>query len=381
MTKLLLTVCASTDDIVQLEPTIEALYYQYEDCQITLRTFNGYQPFFEHHPYVSEIIVFDENNEDIEGFDVCLEIPDINSWSLALPISTVEKFACAAGVQLLRKTPKIFLEEYPADENYILLAKVIHSVPECPVFTESLHHAYETKEVGIATDSDDLRRILKLMAAATLVVGPDSWATQAAAALDVRVIMSMDVTNEALRAPFNVVVVPGTKESILRAVEETLFEKRYPDYLNCGNAAEFIKCLAKKYMKAHFVDIGCSAWPIPNGIPVDKDNRNVIEDAPDEYFAGVFSSHCLEHITEWAQELTLWHRVMRTGGAMVLYLPHPRAEVWHARTGSWVGNEHVWNPEPVQLVRFLKEVLGMHIVEYTSRRDPLWSFHVVARKI
>jgi SAM-dependent methyltransferase len=273
------------------------------------------------------------------------------------------------------------LDEYPADENYVVLTRVSHNVPEWPVFTEPLHHAYETKEIATADDADDLRSILKTLAAATLVVGPDSWATQAAAALDCRVVMAMDLDREIERAPFNVVVVPGTKESILRAVEETLFEKRYPDYLNCGNAAEFIKCLAKKYMKAHFVDVGCSAWPIPNGIPVDMQNREVIEDASDNHFSGLFSSHCLEHITEWAQELTLWHRVIRPGGAMVLYLPHPRAEVWHAHTGSWVANQHVWNPEPVTLVRFLKEVLGMNIVEYTSRRDPLWSFHIVARKI
>lgn len=379
--KLLLTVLASTDDIVQLEPTIEALYYQYADCELTLRTYPGYEPFFEHHPLIHEVVVWseDEDPDLTSEFDIHTEIPDIERWTLKMPL--VEKFAAAAGVTLLRKTPKIFLDEYPADENYIVLARVAHNVPEWPIFTESLHHAYETKDIGIATDPDDLRRILKTMAAATLVVGPDSWATQAAAALDCRVIIAMDLDREVERAPFNVVVVPGTKESILRAVEETLFEKRYPDYLNCGNAAEFIKCLAKRYMKAHFVDVGCSAWPIPNGIPVDIQNREVIEDAPDNYFAGVFSSHCLEHVPEWAQELTLWHRVIRHGGAMVLYLPHPRAEVWHARTGSWVGNQHVWNPEPVSLVRFLVEVLGMNIVEYTSRRDPLWSFHIVARKV
>lgn len=379
--KLLLTVLASTDDIVQVEPTIEALYYQYENCELTLRISAGYEPFFEHHPLIHEVITFseDEDPDLASKFHIHTEIPDIQQWSLRMPL--VEKFAAAAGVTLLRKTPKIFLDEYPADENYVVLARVSHNIPEWPVFTESLHRSYETREIGIATDPDDLRQILRTLAAATLVVGPDSWATQAAAALDCRVVMAMDMDREVERAPFNVVVVPGTKEAILRAVEETLFEKRYPDYLNCGNAAEFIKCFAKKYMKAHFVDVGCSAWPIPNGIPVDKGNREVLTDAPDEFFAGVFSSHCLEHIPQWAEELTLWHRVIRKGGAMVLYLPHPRAEVWHARTGSWVGNEHVWNPEPVSLVRFLVEVLGMHIVEYTSRRDPLWSFHVVARKV
>jgi hypothetical protein len=379
MTKLILTALPAAADVIQLEPTIEALYYKYEDCELTLRTYDGYVPFFEHHPLISEIIPYDDDQDFSNDFDILVDIPDIRQWTLPLP--TVEKYAAAANATLLRKTPKIFLEEYPEDANYIVLCRVSHDLAEWPVFTETLHAAYETKDIGMAADADDLRRILKLLAAATLVVGPDSWATHAAAALDARVIMAMDPENESHRAPFNVVVTPGTKDEILRSVEETLFEKRYPEYLNCGNAAEFIKCLAKKYLKAHFVDVGCSAWPIPNGIPVDVVNREVIEDAPDNYFSGLFSSHCLEHVPEWAQELTLWHRVIRQGGAMVLYLPHPRAEVWHARTGSWVGNEHVWNPEPVQLVRFLKEHLGMHIIEYTSRRDPLWSFHIVARKL
>lgn len=379
MTKLLLTALPHPSDVIQLEPTIEALYYKYEDCELTLRTAEGYEPFFEHHPLISNIIHFADDQDFSNDFDILVDIPDIRQWTLPLP--TVEKYAAAAGVGLLRKTPKVFLSEYPEDGNHIVLCRVSHELAEWPVFTETLHASYETIDIGMAADADDLRRILNLLASATLVVGPDSWATHAAAALDARVIMAMDPEDESSRAPFNVVVSPGTKESLLRAVNETLFEKRYPEYLNCGNAAEFIKCTAKKYLKAHFVDVGCSAWPIPNGIPVDVQNREVIEDAPDNHFSGLFSSHCLEHVSEWAQELTLWHRIIRPGGAMVLYLPHPRAEVWHARTGSWVGTQHVWNPEPVSLVRFLKEVLGMHIIEYTSRRDPLWSFHIVARKI
>lgn len=380
MTKVLVTACASTFDIVQLEPTLEAVYYTYEDCELTLRTHNGYEPFFEHHPLVHDVIVFDEDEEDPGAdFDIVIDIPDIRHWTIKLP--TVEKFAAAIGVTLLRKTPKIFLDEYPEDTNQIVLCRVSHELDEWPVFTETLHPSYETVDIGIATDADDLRRILRLLASATLVVGPDSWATHAAAALDARVVMAMGLEDESIRAPFHTIVTPGTKEAILSAVNEVLFEKRYPDALNCGNAADWIKGKAKLYMKSGFADVGCSAWPIPNGIPIDVGNRHEIEDAPDGYYSGVFSSHCLEHITEWPKELILWHRVIRPGGTLFMYLPHPRAEVWHAFTGSWVGNEHVWNPEPVTLVKFLKEALGMNVIEYTSRRDALWSFHIVARKL
>ena len=386
MTKVLVTACASTFDIVQLEPTLEAIYYTYDFCELTLETLEGYQPFFEHHPLISDIVVFDENRvtstdlgRSAEGFDVVINIPDIRNWKIKLP--TVEKYAAAIGVQLLRKTPKIFLEEYPEDGDHIVHCKVPHELEEYPEFEETLHPAYKTIEIGTATDQDDLRQTLNTLASALLVVGPDSWATHAAAALDARVIMAMDPEDEAARAPFHTIVTPGTKDSIVCSVNEVLFEKRYPEALNCGNAADWIKGKAKTYMKSGFADVGCSKWPIPNGIPIDVGNRKLIEDAPDGYFSGVFSSHCLEHIVEWDKELTLWNRIIRPGGTLFMFLPHPRAEVWHAFTGSWVGANHVWNPEPVALVRFLKEVLGMHIIEYTSRRDALWSFHIIARKV
>lgn len=378
MTRLLVTAKPSSFDVVQLEPTLEALYYAQPKCELTLRTLEKYIPFFEHHPLVANVIGWDEPFER-EDFDASISIPDMERWTIRLP--TVEKFAASAGVDLLRKTPKIFLETYPVDTKDIVFCRVEHRLAEWPMFTETLHPDYKTVEVRTAENSDDLRRILQVLAGATLVVGPDSWATQAAAALDARVVMAMDLKEEVLRAPFNVVVTKGNKQDVLKTVNETLFEKRYPEYLNCGNAAEFIKCKAKQYMKSHFVDVGCSMWPIPNGVPVDTNNRHVIEKAPDGFFSGVFSSHCLEHIEEWGIELNLWHRVIRNGGYMFLYLPHPRAEVWQAKTGSWVGNQHKWNPEPVTLVKYLKEGLGMEIVEYTSRRDPLWSFHIVAKKV
>lgn len=378
MTNVVLTASPTIFDVVQLEPTIEAVYYQYPDCELTLRTLETYFPFFEHHPLVASLIGPDDRPS--EQPDVEIDIPDINNWTMNLP--TVEKFAAAIGVTLLRKTPKIFLDEYPADTDYIVLARVNHGLNEYPTFKsgETLHPSYKTLEIHTPVDSDELRNVLRTLACATLVVGPDSWATHAAAALDARVVMAMDLEDEVGRAPFNVVVTKGDEVSMRRSVDEVLFQKRYPDFLNCGNAAEFIKNKAKQYLHARFADVGCSAWPIPNGIPVDKVNREAIEEVPDNFYSGLFSSHCLEHVPEWGQELILWHRVIRPGGAMVLYLPHPRAEVWHAHTGSWVGSEHVWNPEPVTLVRYLKEVLDMHIVEYSSRRDPLWSFYIVARK-
>jgi hypothetical protein len=376
--KLLVTSCPNLDDVVQLEPTLEALYYAHAPCTLTLRTFKGYVPFFEHHPLISDVVEYVEGQVP-EDFDTHIEIPNIRTWPV--PVPTVDKFAVGAQVTLLRKTPKIFLEEWPVDQNIVIQALAQHSVSDWDFDLRKQPSKLNIVDLPQPSANEELQGYLSLLASALLVVGPDGWMTQAAAALDARVVMGMDPADEALRAPFNVSIATTDNESVFRCVDEVLYERRYPEFLNCGNAAEFVKAKAKLYMKSHFADVGCSAWPIPNGIPVDVGNRAVIEEAPDGFFSGVFSSHCLEHIPEWGIELNLWHRVIKEGGYMFLYLPHPRAEVWHAKTGSWVGSNHVWNPEPVTLVKYLKEALGMQIVEYVSRRDPLWSFHIVARKV
>jgi SAM-dependent methyltransferase len=231
--------------------------------------------------------------------------------------------------------------------------------------------------------SEDTREALRTLASASMVVGPDGWATQAAAALNVRLVIGMPEEGERLRKPFNAVVARPNWDDLYAKSCETWYERRYPNFLNQGNMSEFIKAKAKEYMKSGYVDVGGGQWPMPNSIPIDSfyfQNRHVIEDAKDNQFSGVFSSHCLEHIPQWEKELTLWHRIIRPGGVLFMYLPHPQCEPWHAKTGSWVGEEHVWNPDPITLVQFLREKLNFEILEYTSRPDPLWSFYVIARK-
>lgn len=376
MRKVVIVATPSLHNVVMMEPFIEAVYYKYSPCEIHLITYDGYFPFFEHHPLITALIPYKVDVDFSPLFReeerIFLYANDPDASTLNAPV--VEKFALVHGLRLTRKTPKIFLEEYPKDSEDVIHAVGIHrsAWPELDIPGAVLLENPKTVQ--------DTREALKQLAGASLVVGPDGWMTQAAAALDARVLIGMEPEDEAFRCPFNAVATPVEPTAIMKNIYDITYEKRYPNYMNEGNAAEWIKEKAKRYLKSNFVDVGCSSWPIPNGIPVDMRNREVIEEAPDEMYSGVFSSHCLEHIKEWEKELALWHRIIRPGGIMFLYLPHPRCEVWHAHTGSWVGRNHVWNPEPVTLVKHLTEVLGMQIVEYTSRRDSLWSFTIIARK-
>ncbi len=374
MRRVLVTACPRIDDIILCEPTLEALYYKFAPCTLTLRTWDGYFPFFEHHPLISDLIAFKEDEESLVdrwGFDEQIGLPEIAQWHVVLP--AVQKFAASVGVTLSRHTPAIFLDDRPADWNGVVVADETQNRGLIEFAKNLGDSAVQLRNLGM-----DTRAKLKIMASASLVVGPDSWMTQAAAAMNTRVVIGLSEEAEKLRRPFNTIVAHPT--DMPEKASETWYEKKYPDYMNTGNAADFIKGKAKEYMKSGYVDVGCSKWPMANSIPVDKHNREVIEQAEDETFAGVFSSHCLEHIKDWETELALWHRIIRQHGILFMYLPHPNCEPWHAKTGSWVGKEHVWNPEPVTLVRHLREVLNFDILEYTSRQDPLWSYYVIARK-
>jgi hypothetical protein len=112
--------------------------------------------------------------------------------------------------------------------------------------------------------TEDTRKALRLLSSASMVIGPDGWATQATAAMNVRLVIGMDEKAERLRKPFNAVVARPTWDDVYSKAAEAWFEKRYPDYLNTGNAADFIKCKAKEYMKSRYVDVGCSKWPLMN---------------------------------------------------------------------------------------------------------------------
>lgn len=365
MRRVLVTAVPSFDDVVLLEPAIEALYYKFAPCYLILQIPKSCFPFFEHHPLIEELV-------DISAQDKAADhhvALTLDHWPITLP--TVEKFAAFSRVSLLRKTPSIFLEEAPEEWNGVVVTSPDILPPEAVL---------DRLGVTAAQLSANPATALPRLASASLVVGCDNWMTQAAAALNTRVVIGLPPEREKLRRPFNSVVANPDASDLLEKCAEVWYEKKYPDFMNLGNAADFIKNKAKEYMKSGYIDMGCSQWPLPNSIPVDKSNRALVEKAKPESFSGLFSSHCLEHIEDWKSELALWHRVIRRHGVLFLYLPHPACGPWKAHTGEWVGHEHVWNPEPVTLVRHLKEVLDFDILEYTSRQDSLWSFYIIARK-
>lgn len=164
----------------------------------------------------------------------------------------------------------------------------------------------------------------------------------------------------------------------------TFFEYKgefYPEYLNKGNAINFIRDRALKYCQGRGLDIGAGQWPLPGAIPVQNDsfqNAYNLDSIDNDSLDFVFSSHCLEHLYRWKDVLKLWASKLRLGGILFLYLPHRSMKLWNPG-GPWVGGHHKWLPTQEVLVPFLSAI-QMEIIDFNPERDAYWSFYIVAKK-
>jgi len=102
----------------------------------------------------------------------------------------------------------------------------------------------------------------------------------------------------------------------------------YPDYLKGGNAMQFIAPAALHFCKGYGLDIGASKWPLPGAVPIDWQNGGDALDLPRDPCDYIFSSHCLEHLVNPIAALEHWKDIVRPGGGLGLYVPHPGMEYW-----------------------------------------------------
>ena len=153
---------------------------------------------------------------------------------------------------------------------------------------------------------------------------------------------------------------------------------RYPGFQAFGNAAQFAIPYAKYFCNGTGYDIGCSKleWSFPGSIPVDKDfddpyHANNLPEGKVDY---IFSSHCLEHVMDWAGTLLYWTEKLNDGGILFLYLPHYDQKYWR----PWNNRKHHHAFFPEMIVDFMKENGYTNI--FSSQRDLNHSFIVVGEK-
>lgn len=159
------------------------------------------------------------------------------------------------------------------------------------------------------------------------------------------------------------------------------FEDRfYPDYLFVGGASFAIHRTALRYCTGAGIDVGAGLWPLPGAVAIDLERGpgagRRLEDIPARSQGFVFSSHCLEHIVAWEDELLAWTRKLAPGGRIFLYLPHPTCGIW--RPGSpFVGDGHKWAPTP-EIIKAALQRLGGRIIASDDGPDAMESFFVCA---
>lgn len=148
--------------------------------------------------------------------------------------------------------------------------------------------------------------------------------------------------------------------------------KLYPEYIREGNAQEFIHPAAKRICNGRGLDIGGGAWPLPGSILVENDGcysaNNLPPGGPWDY---IFSSHCLEHLTDPIRSLEYWRENIRPGGVLFLYLPHPDMEYWLPQNNR--KHLHTWSPE--EMAKILSDIGFYNVIH--SQRDSYWSFSCV----
>lgn len=88
-------------------------------------------------------------------------------------------------------------------------------------------------------------------------------------------------------------------------------------------------------------------------------------------FNYIFSSHCLEHLTNPVAALEHWKSRLTVGGVLFLYLPHPDMTYWLPQHNR----KHLHSWRPADMARIVKDLGFKNVVH--SERDLAWGFCVV----
>lgn len=153
---------------------------------------------------------------------------------------------------------------------------------------------------------------------------------------------------------------------------------KYPKFQDEGNASQFAIPYAKHFCKGHGVDIGCNRqeWCFPGAIGIDL-NFNDGNDAYSfsyENLDFVYSSHCLEHLSDWVTALDYWTSKLKVGGVLFLYLPHYHQEYWR----PWNNRKHLH----IFTQEIVKDYMKSRYYEniFVSEKDLNDSFMIVGER-
>lgn len=150
----------------------------------------------------------------------------------------------------------------------------------------------------------------------------------------------------------------------------------YPKFQANGFAAKFAFPFAQEICRGRGLDIGPGnpEWAFPGATPINDDQACNAYNFPQRELDYIFSSHCLEHLDDWAGALLYWTEALRQGGVLFLYLPDFSQRYWR----PWHNRKHraVFTPE---IIRFALFDLG-YLKVRTSGVDLNNSFIAIGEK-
>lgn len=135
----------------------------------------------------------------------------------------------------------------------------------------------------------------------------------------------------------------------------------------------------EKYCKGDGLDIGCGNDPIVSGCSgwdLINGDAQYLNGIKDEEFDYVYSSHCLEHMRDVRCSIQNWFRIVKTGGFLVLYIPH--RDLYEKRTNlpSYFNPDHKHMfllgkkeaPDTLDIIEEIREALAgkEYAIEYAK---------------
>ena len=160
-----------------------------------------------------------------------------------------------------------------------------------------------------------------------------------------------------------------------------------------GNEAAKVKWDIVEYTAGRGLDLGCGLFKtFPHFIGVDNGHHwgnqgvDVMVDTCEDLsvFADnsmdfVFSSHLLEHITNYEAALKEWWRVIKQDGYLILYLPHKEHYPNIGEAGANPDHKHDFMP--ADIIDAMVKIGGWTLLENTARTaGNEYSFFQVFRK-
>jgi len=162
-----------------------------------------------------------------------------------------------------------------------------------------------------------------------------------------------------------------TIDQILRTVEG--LRKIYD--LSRHNSMQFVETDALRWCQGKGVDVGGGPCPLRGARNVDDrpdENAYAISEE-DGSLDFVFSSHCLEHLDRPKDVLVECLRVLKPGGILYLYFPHPDYIPWRKESMP------KWHKHNLYLLDVLSWLEGYEVLEIVQK-DFWFGQKIIGRK-